>query len=262
MFGVGTAFPHLLFQHYTPACQQQSLNKSSAQHEIRCFFINQHSAVSNIFFSTYCTVFLKLRYRNIVAFRTKIEWMRIGHWPTAKFAFPNIVRSFSMPLLCNKHLPRQSASIIISRFLVCLSLRLPQAFLGGRESCACFRNNMPFFRPSSYFLWSNDFDNNQQYCVSSSLWLIVCHWWAGIFVNKFRHFDLAIVMCKGVTRLDGALGKKRVWRLMFEPGLSEANVLFWKKCLWHCFDFLDPRNDSAPGELFPPPPRYVSGVMQ
>jgi len=31
-------------------------------------------SVSNIFFSTCCTAFLKLRYRDIVAFRTK-NWM-------------------------------------------------------------------------------------------------------------------------------------------------------------------------------------------
>jgi len=71
MFGVGTAFPHLFFQQCTPACQEHFLDKSSAQHEIRCFFIDQHSAVSNNFVSTYCTAFLKLRYRDIVAFRTK-----------------------------------------------------------------------------------------------------------------------------------------------------------------------------------------------
>jgi len=34
-------------------------------------FINQYSAVSNNLFSTCCSVFLKLRYRDIVAFRTK-----------------------------------------------------------------------------------------------------------------------------------------------------------------------------------------------
>jgi len=37
-------------------------------------FINQYSAVSNNLFSTCCSVFLKLRYRDIVAFRTK-NWM-------------------------------------------------------------------------------------------------------------------------------------------------------------------------------------------
>jgi len=70
--GVGTPFPPHYTPEYTPTCQHQILDKSSAQHEIRCFFIYQYSAVSKNFFSTYCTVFLT------VAFRTKkIEWMRI-----------------------------------------------------------------------------------------------------------------------------------------------------------------------------------------
>jgi len=38
-------------------------------------------------------------------------------------------------------------------------------------------NNITF-RPSSYFLWSNDFDN-QQHFVWNILWLIVCYWWEG-----------------------------------------------------------------------------------
>jgi len=38
------------FKQYTPSCQQQFLDKSSAQHEIICFFINHYSAVSNNFF--------------------------------------------------------------------------------------------------------------------------------------------------------------------------------------------------------------------
>jgi len=33
--------------------------------------MNHYFAVSNNFFSTYSTIFLKLRYRDIVAFRTK-----------------------------------------------------------------------------------------------------------------------------------------------------------------------------------------------
>jgi len=34
-------------------------------------------------------------------------------------------------------------------------------------------------------------------------------------------------------------------------GLSEANVLFWKKCIWHCCDLLVPSSDSAPAKLCP-----------
>ena len=35
MFGVGTALPHLFFHQYTPTCQQQLLDKSLDQQEIR-----------------------------------------------------------------------------------------------------------------------------------------------------------------------------------------------------------------------------------
>ena len=52
------------------ACQKQFLDKSSVQHEIRRFF-STHILLSLQNFSTYCTVFLKLRYRDIVTFRTK-----------------------------------------------------------------------------------------------------------------------------------------------------------------------------------------------
>ena len=46
---------------------------------------------------------------------------------------------------------------------------------------------------------------------------------------------------RGVTRLDGAQGKKQVWRPHVRTwGLSEANVLFWRKYLWHCWDFMAP----------------------
>jgi len=116
-------------------------------------FIDQYSAVSNNLFSTCCIVFLKLRYRDIVAFRTK-NWMDenliIDSLQTSRFVLwrgKNIVWSFSMPLWCNKHLPGQSASIIIAFefFGMFVSLRNPTIFLGGRKSCACFWNNIPFF---------------------------------------------------------------------------------------------------------------------
>jgi len=47
--------------------------------------------------------------------------------------------------------------------------------------------------------------------------------------------------CRGVTRLHGARGKKQVWRSrVWTWSLSEANVLYWRKYLWHCWDFLAP----------------------
>ena len=43
---------------------------------------------------------------------------------------------------------------------------------------------------------------------------------------------------RGVTRFDGARGKKLVWCPHIRTwGISEANVLYWRKNLWHCWDF-------------------------
>ena len=140
--------------------------------------------------------------------------------------------------------------------------RTPSVFLwGGKAALGFAMKGYTFFRHSSHLLWSSDFDNQQQF-VLNSVWLILCHWWAGIFVNKFRHFGKTIVMCRGVTRLDGAKGKKQVWRPHVRTwGLSEANVLFWKKCIWHCCDFLAPRSDLTPGELCPLAPLVTSLVL-
>jgi len=97
-----------------------------------------------LFQPTCSSLYLKLRDRDIVAFRTKIEWMRIWSWLTANFTFPavtwkNIVWSFSMPLWCNKNLPGQSVSIIIAfEFLVCLPPRVPQGFFGGKGKLCLF----------------------------------------------------------------------------------------------------------------------------
>jgi len=92
--------------------------------------------------------------------------------------------------------------------------------------------------------------------------LIVCHWWAGNFVNKFCHSSSTIVMCRGVTRLAGAWDKKKVWGPHIRTwGLREANVLFWKSAHGIVVSF-GPCSDSASGEYSPCPTRYVSGVMQ
>jgi len=48
-------------------CQKQFLDKSSAQQKIRCLFRPIFCCLYKIF-STYCTVLLKLPYRDIVAF--------------------------------------------------------------------------------------------------------------------------------------------------------------------------------------------------
>ena len=58
-------------------------------------------------------------------------------------------------------------------------------------------------------------------------------------------------MCRGVTRLDGAWGKKQIWRTHVRTtGLSKANVLFWKIAYDITVTF-GPPSDSAPGELCP-----------
>ena len=66
---------------------------------------------------------------------------------------------------------------------------------------------------------------------------------------------------RGVTRLDGARGKMQVRRPHFWTwGIPEANVLYWKMCVWHCC-FLGahsiirrPQSDSAPRVIAPPFP--------
>jgi len=69
-------------------------------------------------------------------------------------------------------------------------------------------------------------------------------------------------MCRGVTKLNSAWGKKQVWRPHARTwDLSEANVLFWKKCLWHCDFLASLRRDSAPGELYPLAPLVTSRVF-
>jgi len=57
-----------------------------------------------------------------------------------------------------------------------------------------------------------------------------------LFVCAERVHGIAIAT--GVTRLDGARVKKQVWCPHVRTwGLSEANVLYWRKYLWHCWDF-------------------------
>jgi len=58
---------------------------------------------------------------------------------------------------------------------------------------------------------------------------------------------------RGVTRLDGAQGKKQVWRLHVRTsGLSEANLLYWRKYLWHLWKFpASPAVIRRPGNCTP-----------
>ena len=62
-----------------------------------------------------------------------------------------------------------------------------------------------------------------------------------------------------VTGLYGARGMKQVWRPHYRTwSLSEANVLYWRKYSWHCWDFSTPpaviwrpRSDFAPRRYAP-----------
>jgi len=45
---------------------------------------------------------------------------------------------------------------------------------------------------------------------------------------------------KGVTRLDGAGGKKYVWHPMFEPKVFRKQICCWRKHLRHYWDFSAP----------------------
>ena len=61
---------------------------------------------------------------------------------------------------------------------------------------------------------------------------------------------------RAITRLDGARGKKQVWRPHVRNwGLSETNVLHWRMCLWHCWDF------SAPGVIRRPPRWFGAPIV-
>ena len=63
-----------------------------------------------------------------------------------------------------------------------------------------------------------------------------------------NQFQVCYQCSRGVTRLDGARGKKQLRRSRFGTwGLSEANVLHWRKQLRYCWDFRrTPQGFGAP----------------
>jgi len=65
------AVPAPLFFSSTPLPASNNFRQMFSSTGNQMLFIDQHFAVSNNFFSTYGTVFLKLRYRDTVAFCTK-----------------------------------------------------------------------------------------------------------------------------------------------------------------------------------------------
>jgi len=81
-----------------------------------------------------------------------------------------------------------------------------------------------------------------------------------IFVYSFlNHYSAAHATARDLMRLDGTQDNKQVWGPHVRTwGLSEANALYWKKYLWHCWAFSTPHTvsrlahgDSAAGELCP-----------
>jgi len=76
----------------------------------------------------------------------------------------------------------------------------------------------------------SDVFNHWQFFTCNTVWLIS---------------QMACLMVcpgtRGVTRLDGARGKKQVWHPHVQTwGFSEENLLYWRKYLWHCWDFSAP----------------------
>jgi len=62
-----------------------------------------------------------------------------------------------------------------------------------------------------------------------------------IWCCRFLTWWTQVLWSKGAIRLDSTWGKKQVWCSNVRNwGLSEANVLYWRKYLWHCWDFLVP----------------------
>jgi len=109
-------------------------------------FPSTNILLSLIIFSTYCTVYLKLRYRDIVAFRnTKLNGWAFGHWLTANFTYPAVTWKilsdhFQRPCDAINTFQGNVPALLISSFCyVCLYV-YSKHFFQGKESFACFRN--------------------------------------------------------------------------------------------------------------------------
>jgi len=182
----GTAFPHLFLSNTPLPASNNFKTKVQLRPKLDAFSSTIILLSPTIFFNLPYSIFkIALPRYSRISYKKLNVW-EFGHWLTANFTLPNIVWSFSMPLGCYKHLPRQSASIIIAFefFGMFVSTRTPSVFLEGVKVVPIFEIIYLFNRPSSFFLWSDDFDN-QQHFVLNSLWLIVCHWWAGFLQTNF-----------------------------------------------------------------------------
>ena len=151
MFGVGTAFPHLFFGNKPLPASNNFWTKVQLSTKSNAFLPTNILLSLIICFSTYCTVFV------IVAFRTK-TWMnenlvidslqtsRIPLWRgkilSDHFQFSKILSDhFHFQCSCdaiNTFQGTMPALLLLSSFLVCLSLRVPRAFFRGEGKLCLF----------------------------------------------------------------------------------------------------------------------------
>jgi len=151
MFVVGTPFPHLFFGN-TPSLAATVFRQKFSSARYQMLFYRATFCCLQYFFFNLLYSMSKI----LLPPHTRVSYKKLrefGHWLTANFTFPavrwkDIVWSFSMPLWCNKHFPGQNASIAIAFefFDMFVYTRTPYVFFWGRESCACFRNSIPFHR--------------------------------------------------------------------------------------------------------------------
>jgi len=103
-------------------------------------------------------------------------------------------------------------------------------FVFNTISCG-LRSRAAYNRVNTVFISQPDQWNSNNFCF--------------VFSNDFCFLNFAHAGnasgTQGVTRLDGARSKKQVWRPHVRTwALSEANVPYWRKYLWHCWDFSGP----------------------
>jgi len=145
MFRVGTAFPHVFFGKTPQPASNNFWTK--VQLSIKSDAFSSTNIILSLihFFSTYCTVYLQLRFRDTVVFRTKI-WMYkdVVIYSLQTSCLQMLSTHFQCP--CDAiNTFHSSIFIAFELFGVFVSTRTTNLFGGARESCACFRNNIPFF---------------------------------------------------------------------------------------------------------------------
>ena len=71
------------------------------------------------------------------------------------------------------------------------------------------------------------------FCRSTVL-MATCYWPSSHCIPTQKFVSVSVEF-RGVTRVDGARGKKQVCRShVLTWGLPEGNALYWRKYLWHC----------------------------